>query len=348
MDRFSAAESAPESSTTLSTFVGRFSGLSEEFLFYENTIRVVFDREAHQYFLVEELGNLTPLLNVSTVSHIVDKSFALVPWASKMAIEKLLRTVPVTMGRVIMELDAFTKLALEAKSAHKDILEDAGTVGHMAHDWIESYIKARLASNEGAVRELVTNRCTDERATSATLAMLKWELAHNVRWVETERKVYSRKHRCSGTMDGLAYTDSCSDPTCCSVSFKDHLSLIDWKTSNYLYTEYLYQTAAYQGFFMEEFPDKKVVDRWVIRLGKEDAEFDPWYLPAETFETDFNGFLTCLSLRRTVDIVEERMKACKKAKRVAKKEARDLEKNRIKAEKKEAKLKLKEEKNANK
>src|SRR5258707_59298 len=79
----------------LSAFVSKFGGISESFFFYDGTIEVRFDKVDHKYFLVDpELGNLTLLLNVSTVSHIVDRSVALIPWTAKVTIEKLLRTIP--------------------------------------------------------------------------------------------------------------------------------------------------------------------------------------------------------------------------------------------------------------
>jgi hypothetical protein len=167
---------------------------------------------------------------------------------------------------------------------------------------------------------------TDPRVISCIKAALSWIKQHNVKWLETERKIYSREHKFAGTMDGLAYVSSCGDPACCATSFKDHLSIIDWKSSNYLYLEFLFQTAAYLGAFTEEFPDKKVTDRFILRLGKEDGEFEPWHLTAEDFPADYSGYLECLALYRKVELVEERMKGQKKSKREIKKSQKAAEK----------------------
>src|ERR1700722_5711542 len=68
----------------LDAFLNKFGGPQmESFFFYDNTVEIRFDPVEHIYYLVEELGNLTVLLNVSTVSHIVDRSEALIPWAAK-------------------------------------------------------------------------------------------------------------------------------------------------------------------------------------------------------------------------------------------------------------------------
>src|SRR5262249_19750690 len=123
--------------------------------------------------------------------------------------------------------------------------------------------------------ELLGNFPVDERAANCCAAAVEWMSQHNVRWLKTERKCFSRKYGYAGTMDGLAVVDSCKDRLCCPHDFTDRLTLVDWKTSNALYVEYLLQTAAYQQAYQEE-TGETIADRWVIRLGKDDAEFDPW------------------------------------------------------------------------
>jgi hypothetical protein len=181
----------------------------------------------------------------------------------------------------------------------------------------------------------------DERAVNCVKAALKWAKTHNVRWVATEKKVFSKEHNCSGTMDGMGLVDSCNDTTCCKVFFRDRLSLIDWKSSNFLYAEFLFQTAAYQGFHMEEFPETLIVDRWIIRMGKDDAEFDPWHQDASTTADDYEGFIACLHLKRIAKRSEDRLKIQKQnvrsAKKAAKDAAKELAKAREKAEKAAAK-----------
>jgi hypothetical protein len=133
-------------------------------------------------------------------------------------------------------------------------------------------------------------------------------------------------------MDGSAITDSCEDLKCCPVSYKDRLSLIDWKTSNYLYLEYIMQVAAYDWADREE-NGNEYDDAWVIRLGKEDGEFDPWHLEAEDLVVGLEGFLLCLELGRKVEQIEARQKARKQAIAIVKKH--ETEKRRIEKLKKE-------------
>jgi hypothetical protein len=163
---------------------------------------------------------------------------------------------------------------------------------------------------------------TDERATQAVKSALAWMRAHNVKWLQTEDKIYSKQYEYAGTMDGLAYVDSCTDPACCREHYTHRLCLIDWKTSNTLKLEYCLQTAAYQQALQEE-KNTPIESRWVLRLGKSEEEagkFEPWFLSNDDFKTDLEGFLACLRLTRLVDSVEARMKAQKGTIRAVKKE----------------------------
>jgi hypothetical protein len=220
-------------------------------------------------------------------------------------------------------------IALEAKGAHKEKLDEACDIGHIAHKCLEDSINYALTNDpEKIVRSLI-NIPTDELAANAALSGFNWMKAHNVRWRETESKVYSREHNYAGAMDGLCVCDSCTDKACCPLSFKDRLSLADWKSSNYLKIEYLFQTAAYRHAKQEEFPELHIIDTWILRLGKNEDEagkFDPWHMTEDEYEEDFNGYLTCLRLTRLVDSVEGRMKSQKRTIHAVKKEQRETAK----------------------
>jgi hypothetical protein len=384
VDRFGDQNSAPESSFSegtpalpfnlnvqqpgaLDAFIDQFQGVTEPYFFYfvegVPTVELRFQTDEHIYYLVGELGQLTAQDGVTTICHIIDKSNALVPWAAKMVVAKLLRTIPVIEGEdeggvkkqylATISLESFEKIALEAKSAPRDNLEEAGNVGHMAHEWLEFYIKSlialRLAKEAGneqaatehqqAIESKLANLPGDERAASCVKAALAWINEHNVQFVETERKIYSKKYSYAGTMDGLAHVSSCNDPTCCAEKFENRLSIIDWKSSNYLYIEYLYQTAAYEAAYEEEF-GVDIADRWIIRLGKEDGEFDPWHTLPEDFQEDIEGFLDALSLHRSVASTNERMKSQKNARKEIKKKLKEAAKEAEKAQRKEARAAL--------
>ena len=147
----------------LAGFLDQFTTLTESYWFYNNTIELRFNVQDHKYYLVSpDLGNLIEQYVVTTVLRIIDKSPALVPWASKKCAEKILRTIPLSttkdeFGSILLApitLEDFTKLVLKAKNAHKEILEDAGDIGHMAHKCLENSIQHAIDHTQGIVQEL--------------------------------------------------------------------------------------------------------------------------------------------------------------------------------------------------
>lgn len=306
--------------------INRFAGWTESYWFYvdsSNPIELRYDPKDHVYLLVTDEGELEKQEGVTSVVHIIDKSGALVPWGCKMMAQKLIATAPYVGDMVGFSRIEFEKFVLDAKGAHKEKLEDAGAVGHIAHNWIEQYIKYTLAGDkEGRLRHRQSLGILEDRAQKACLAGLDWMSKHNVRWRDTERKIYSRSKKFAGTMDGLCICDSCDDIKCCPNEFKDRLTIADWKTSNYLYMEYLFQTAAYQFAYQEEM-NEVVEDRWIIRLGKEDGEFEAWHREAHNFEMDWKGFELALELTRHVRAVELNLQARSQALRAAIKAEKD-------------------------
>lgn len=313
----------------MSLTIKKYPDLSEPLYFYGGTERLRFSKQNWLYLRENEDGTLTPLNGVTGVCHIIDKSAALMPWAVKMALQRTMALMqqhkrPDGFYEIYFtELEAILE---SAKKADKEFLEAAGETGHIAHDWIETYIKSVIAKDERRTLEILAKLPEDERAANCCVASIEWMDKHNVRWQATEQRVYSREHRFAGTLDGLAIIDSCDDPLCCPHPFKDRLSITDWKTSNYLYVEYLLQTAAYWKAIVEE-KGLAIQDRWIIRLGKDDAEFDPWHAPGEDlFKQDFAAYEHALNLTLSLRAINDRISDIRLARREYKKKIRDAEK----------------------
>lgn len=299
--------------------VKKYADLMFAGAFYDGTERLWFSK-SNWLYLRETPDGLQPLSGVTHTCHIIDRSQALMPWAVRKALGRVRELMLEHKRRdgfyELYEVE-LEKILDSARKADREILEDAGEVGHVAHDWVEQLVRTILEDNEARRLELLAKLPEDERAANACIAAVEWMVAHDVRWVATEQKVYSRKHGYAGTMDGLAYVSSCDDEMCCPHKFKDRLSVVDWKTSNYLYTEYLLQTASYWAAKIEETNDP-VEDRWIIRLGKDDAEFDPWHAPGvEQFTQDFDAFLHALNLTRSLDSIEKRLSGVKEQRKAA-------------------------------
>lgn len=310
--------------------IRRFGGVTEEYKFYNGDITLRYDVDKHLYLLLKD-NQLIPQDGVTNICHIVDKSNVLIPWSCRMMEQKLLSLVG-TDDPVTISQEGFKEKVKLAKIAHKDKLEDAGEVGHAAHGWIEKYIKALIAHTDYRETFLLPEFPKEERAVSCIKAALKWIQAHNVLWIHTEKKIYSRDYGYAGTMDGLAHVDSCNDPECCPVPFKDKLSVIDWKTSNYLYIEFILQTAAYKQAYEEEH-NVEIEDIWVIRLGKEDGEFQAWHVPSFLQHLGWLAFQDALNLSRSMRDIEESLQLIKDEKRAVEKEkelAAKLERLKVK------------------
>ena len=304
---------------------------------YNGKVRTCFSPKAWKHFLVSEDGTLEELEGVTSVlKKAVDKSQPLMRWATKLALARaralLLKTGVGGDGAIQVFVDELDKILSEAKKADADALEDAGEVGHQAHDFIDRICKSVVAQDDKRLEEVLCNFPDEPRACNGAIAALDFFIRHNIRIVKSEFRCLSLLHRACGTGDLLAYVDSCGDEECCmGESFTNRLSYVDFKTSNYLYTSYLLQAAFYVSAVMEEFPELLIEDRWILRLDKDDATFDSWRAAGRDAQAeDLHGFLCCLAVCRALDATEKRMhaitdarKAVKSARKLLEKQAQD-------------------------
>jgi hypothetical protein len=297
--------------------------------FYDGEIEIFFDAGPHVYYLFDKDGDRRNLDGVTTVLQVINKPF-LKAWAAKVCVEYLKEHLIAPNGGLRnLSTEELHILLQEAKGQHKVHLEKAGDIGTLAHDCLEKNIKKAIAENGGVVSKLwflpdnyigqtdANDSLTAqyaEKAFNCVQAAFGWMQAHNVRFTHTERKIYSRILDVAGTLDGLALVDSCSDPMCRGCrgrTWKNERVVLDWKSSNQLSIDYALQTAVYLFAHVEEFGEQ-IGARWVLRLGKESGDFEPWYLPVAEFEGDLLAFESALSLHRSLDAAESRRSAQKR------------------------------------
>jgi hypothetical protein len=304
---------------------------------YNGKVRTCFSPKAWKHFLVAEDGTLEELDGVTSVlKKAVDKSQPLMRWATTLALARaralLLKTGIGGDGAIQIFVDELDKILAEAKKADADALEDAGEVGHQAHDFIDRICKSVVAQDDKRLEEVLCNFPDEPRACNGAIAALDFFIQHNIRIVKSEFRCLSLKHKACGTGDLLAYVDSCGGD-CCPEPFTNRLSYIDFKTSNYLYSTYLLQAAFYCQAIEEEFPELPVEDRWILRLDKENAEFDAWHAAGSDAQAeDLNGFLCCLNVVRALAVTEKRMAIivdARKALAAVRKAEEKLERDRI-------------------
>jgi hypothetical protein len=207
---------------------------------YKGKVSIRFFPDSHQYWM-----NGVRKTGATTIIGILDKSMALIPWATELCSEFLIQKLK--DGHIITEEHVY-----EAEVQHSVKKQEAADTGSKIHDWCERYIRHKLKEKGFDKPDM-----PEENAVIVgVMAFLDWEKEHKVKFISSERIVYSKKYDYMGKMDIEATVDG-------------ELCLIDLKSSNGLYNSVRMQTAAYVKADEEERGKKIYTGRWAIRLSKE-------------------------------------------------------------------------------
>ena len=154
--------------------------------------------------------------------------------------------------------------------ATRDRAADAGSI---AHDMIEAHILGQDPFAVSGEEDLV------KLATKGFDAFLVWEESSNIKITETETTIISEEYRFGGTLDALGLLP---DGTA---------TLLDWKSSNRVYSDYLLQIAAYR-HLVEECTDMGIkIERCdLLRVGKEFGDFHHSSWPVEAIDIAWESF----------------------------------------------------------
>lgn len=133
--------------------------------------------------------------------------------------------------------------------------DEAADIGTLAHSFVEQHIKTGAEPPPDA----------PEGARSAFEAYRKWASMTKLEIVAQELPMVSEQHQYGGTPDAFAIMDG-------------GLCLLDWKTSNGVYTDYLIQLAAYAMLWEENNPTKPLTGGFhLCRFSKENGDFAHHY-----------------------------------------------------------------------
>ena len=206
---------------------------------------------------------------------VIDKSAVLMGWVAKM------------MGLYLLQEkengnDKITEQLIEtAKKEYRRLKQEAADVGKEIHRWIAEKISGK--NPEMPENEKVVNGIT---------AFLKFQKEHKIKWLESERMVFSKLYQYPGTADAIG-------------KMGEDLVLFDFKSSkpssislDGIYPEHALQSAGYQQAWEEEM-GKKIDYRIIITLDKETGEFR--FRKFDENEKDIKAFVNCLKLRRRLD-----------------------------------------------
>lgn len=219
-----------------------------------------FNEKSHRYFLDGK-----PLSGVTTVLGVIAKP-ALINWAARMSADYILENL-----KDLKDLEQVCELAKNAHNRKKDKGAEAGSD---IHAWIESWIKdSTIALPE------------DPTARRQAQQFVKWAEEKKVKFLESEKKMYSEEMWLGGTVDAVATIDG-----------KKYV--VDFKTQARLWdrTPFL-QTAAYR-LMLEEMGEKDFYGSLILLLPKE-GKLEEHYSYDE--ETDKEGFMSALWLYRIIN-----------------------------------------------
>jgi hypothetical protein len=186
---------------------------------------------------------------VTTYLNIKDKSTALLSWSREQIAAALLDLFDKKGAQPQMQT------ILNCVFEPERTLAKAGDIGSKIHDWIEGYIKHRLKEKG---YEKMPEMPEDQNVLTGVTSFLEWESAHKVKFLWSEKILYSRKYDYIGRGDFAAKVDG-------------EVCLCDIKTGNGMYNSVRAQTAAYAMADTEEC-GQKYSGRWAIRIAKESPE----------------------------------------------------------------------------
>lgn len=164
---------------------------------------------------------------------------------------------------------------------------DAGT---MAHALVEDHI------NKRPLRQLDGDPDVIAKARNAYEAFLNWEGMTRLEIRHTEVSLVSLRSRFGGTLDAIG-----------TLSRSNGLALLDWKSSNSVYSDYLFQMAAYAILWEETYPEHPIVGGFhLCRFAKEHGDFAHHYFPS--LDEEKESFLMMRTLYDRVKKTEKRVK----------------------------------------
>jgi len=206
---------------------------------YGGEVKIHFYEESHMYYL-EENGKKTRLSGVTTFCKMVSDAEPLIKWSVETTVEFLQNNKDLLM----QDPDRILQLAKDESANQKNIAAEAGKT---IHAWVENYI------NGGAV-----TMPDDPQVFRAVNSFLQWAEDEKIKFIASEKIVYSKKHRFVGTLDILATKNK-----------KNYL--LDIKTGNGVYPDHYLQTSAYASAHTEE-SGMEFEGRYILRLSKENEE----------------------------------------------------------------------------
>lgn len=236
-----------------------------------------FGEDGHRHELLKD-GEWKPLIGVTTALSVIAKP-ALIQWSANMAVDYIQKAlaepqvVADKMGLQSIDLDTLFK---EARVAHRIKKEKAGEAGTDVHFEVEQLLKGIIGAWGGMVE---AGTKSDKPQIQK---FLDWAIENKIKFLESERHVFSEKLWIGGILDMVIELDG-------------KRLIADIKTSSGIYNEAFFQMAAYD-LCLEEMGEK--IDGYLVINLKKTGEFD--LKMAEDREVNREAFLSALSLYKVI------------------------------------------------
>ena len=194
----------------------------EEIKLYEGKETLLFDVVAHQYFWNnEQLPSATQITKLLTPANVIGM------WSSKICSEEFKKLIKAGVSYDEIEL---IKIADQIKKSANTNMGVAGLIGTEVHNLIEDYI------HKGIAPEI-----HNPEIKKSFGKFKEWfDAQEGLEIVFTERKVLSRIHKFTGTLDAIFKTKS-----------GEHI-IYDWKSSSGIRDSMLVQIYLYKICVKEE------------------------------------------------------------------------------------------------
>lgn len=141
--------------------------------------------------------------------------------------------------------------------------DKAAEIGTVAHAMVEACIHGL---DPESVSELHTlDQEGQAKARNAFSTYEQWASMSQLQIIDQEMRLVSEIYRFGGTPDAIGIVN-------------DRLCLVDWKTSNGVYSDYLLQLAAYRQLWEENHPDRPLIGGFhLCRFSKDFGDFSHHY-----------------------------------------------------------------------
>lgn len=198
---------------------------------------------------------------------------ALIPWATKQALECARRALELKVGsEAIITTQWIAEVILEASKRPDKIKDDAADLGTRVHAHCDAIIAGK--------RPLIL-----EDEMPGVLAFAEFCKKTGIKWLLGDTKVASRVNKFGGSLDAVG-------------EIGGDIILADFKTSNGTYAEYALQVGAYFAALSETYGI--VADKALIaRFGKTDGKFEVKYI--SDLPGAFNAFLKARDLKNFLE-----------------------------------------------